>query len=936
MVGSLLIAGALDLIPNAKRETMDGRAKLCEALAISSTAMVSADNMQDLDVTLKALVQRNESVHSVGFRSKSGELLVESKKHGKLWVASEKNSAVQMQVPVFRHGEKWGSLEVVFAPVAKKFGLNIAPIVWLVGFMIVACLIQFSFLLRKTLEALDPKSAVPTHVQHVLDTFAEGLVLLDTRKRVLFANRALSEAVEVDAKSMVGMNIADLPWAQPSDQSAELPWDIALSEDKSVTNSLLHLEKEQRNLTFSVNCTPVMGQGLMTTFDDITTIEENKVALAVALGAAKDANEAKSDFLANMSHEIRTPLNAVLGFTDVLRRGLVADSGEVVGHLNMIHRSGSHLLELINDILDLSKIEAGRMDVESISTEINQVLLDTVNVMQVRAQEKEIELALDYETSMPKSFKSDPTRLKQIVMNLISNAIKFTTEGTVRVVASVEKEGRASNLRIDVIDTGIGMTPKQQDKIFESFVQADSTTTRKYGGTGLGLSISRRLVEAMGGALTVTSLVGTGSTFTVLIPVAESDLEDLWSPEELREAVQNMAQVSGIQTVANKPVLIVDDGLANLKLIRLILTRAGAEVTTAVNGLEAIQAFEKQDFSLVYMDMQMPVMDGYTATKQLRENGHDVPIIALTGNAMLGDREKCIEAGCNDFLAKPVNIDELLRCAVSFLGPGEHNTTARTAEVSAALINKQDSSMDSEHGTIHSTLPMDDPEFRGIVGDFLNRLDERMDFLESACSSADFETVRSEAHWLKGAGGTVGLQALTTNAQKMGAAARENDHDQVVECYQILKSIRERIVHPELHATSSAPLFQSPSHAGPPPESQPKPASSFVAADGKIYCELPLDDPEYLSIVEDFVMRLDSRLKQMADMLANKRFNELADEAHWLKGAGGTVGYNAFTSPANNLLDHAREFNYEGSVESFKELLDVRRKIVVKSLQTTS
>ncbi len=330
-------------------------------------------------------------------------------------------------------------------------------------------------------------------------------------------------------------------------------------------------------LTFSVNCTPVMGKGLMATFDDITAIEENKAALAVALGAAKDANEAKSAFLANMSHEIRTPLNAVLGFTDVLRRGLVTDSAESLDHLNMIHRSGSHLLELINDILDLSKIEAGRMQVESIDTNIDQVIYDTVDVLRVRAQEKDIDLVVKFNTAIPETIQSDPTRLRQIIMNLVGNAIKFTEQGSVSIITELSGQSESPQIKINIVDTGIGMTVDQQARIFESFTQADSTTTRKFGGTGLGLSISRRLAESMGGELTVDSATGVGSTFTVTLPICQTDLQQLVSQEDLTRAAKSRLDATDqaeLIRLPNKPILVVDDGEANRRLIELILTRA--------------------------------------------------------------------------------------------------------------------------------------------------------------------------------------------------------------------------------------------------------------------------------------------------------------------------------------------------------------------------
>ncbi|MFG0254405.1 MAG: sensor histidine kinase [Rhodopirellula sp. JB053] len=216
-----------------------------------------------------------------------------------------------------------------------------------------------------------------------------------------------------------------------------MPWAVSKPTDDTVHDSILQHEGDGRTLTFSVNCTPITGQGFLVTFDDITLIEENKVALAQARDAAQNANEAKSEFLANMSHEIRTPLNAVLGFTDVLRRGLVTNSDEAVGHLNMIHRSGAHLLELINDILDLSKIEAGQMQVESIETHVDRVLVDVANTLQVRADENSLDLNVRFQSAIPRTIQCDPTRLRQVITNLVGNAIKFTEEGSVSIIAAM-------------------------------------------------------------------------------------------------------------------------------------------------------------------------------------------------------------------------------------------------------------------------------------------------------------------------------------------------------------------------------------------------------------------------------------------------------------------------------------------------------------------
>ncbi|NNE01410.1 MAG: response regulator, partial [Pirellulaceae bacterium] len=665
------------------------------------------------------------------------------------------------------------------------------------------------------------------------------------------------------------------------------------------------------------------------------------------------------------------PLNAVLGFTDVLRRGMVADSDEAVDHLNMIHRSGAHLLELINDILDLSKIEAGHMQVESIDTQVDQVVLDVVDVLSVRAKEKAITLETDFKTNLPKIFQNDPTRLRQIVTNLVGNAIKFTKEGFVRIVVEVQ-EGASPQIHLHVRDSGIGMTPEQQDKIFDSFVQADNTTTRRFGGTGLGLSISRRLAEAMGGTLTVKSEAGEGSTFTVSLPLTPQDLANVITPEEIRQQASQRAaaQQNGlIQRLPGKPVLVVDDGEANRRLIDLVLGRAGAIVTTAENGLEAIKAMSEQDFDLVFMDMQMPVLDGYSATKKIRSCGIKTPIVALTGNAMKGDREKCLSIGCDDFLSKPVNLDALLQCTAKYLGPAKDLGADTTdveiessgdavppkiaANVGASLTNlggnpkcETNSAADSNTQPIHSTLPMDDDEFREVVADFIERLDDRLDFMQNACHDADFQTLQSEAHWLKGSGGTVGFAILGERAAALEIAAKSSDGEQVDELLAEIRDVRQRIVVPHLE-TSQAEIQEpaedevtlgdggdliATSETIQLDDDSETLNDSLVTSQDPIHSTLPIDDDDFRKIVADFVMRLDDRLLLMDNMLSQQRYEELGNAAHWLKGAGGTVGYAEFMAPSLRLLQAARAESQADCQASFDAILAVRQRLVVPTV----
>ncbi len=381
--------------------------------------------------------------------------------------------------------------------------------------------------------------------------------------------------------------------------------------------------------------------------------------------AAKQATAAKSAFLANMSHEIRTPMTAILGYSDLLLDDEGASRAQREEALQTIRRNGQHLLELINDILDLSKIEAGRLETETMDVPVWDLLEEIHRTMRVRARQKGIEISLHAATPLPATCQTDPVRLRQVLVNLVGNAIKFTERGSVKVIVSYRvKQGRGI-LRFDVEDTGIGMAPQQLSRLFRPFSQADSSTTRRFGGTGLGLTISRRLVQLLGGKISVRSKLHVGSTFSVTVcaGVASAaknlgESSPAWDRDEPRASEDSNGRLAG-------RVLLAEDGPDNQRLIGLMLRKAGLEVSIADNGSVAVEQIQRakaagDPFQLILMDMQMPELDGYDATRQLRALGYREPIIALTAHAMSGDRERCLSAGCSDYLSKPVDWQLLL------------------------------------------------------------------------------------------------------------------------------------------------------------------------------------------------------------------------------------------------------------------------------------
>ena len=483
--------------------------------------------------------------------------------------------------------------------------------------------------------------------------------------------------------------------------------------------------------------------------------------LARAMNKAKEGSLAKSKFLANMSHEIRTPMNAIIGLTDLaLDHDL---SPKQADYLKKIGQASSSLLGIINDILDFSKIEADSLGIEHVEFDLCEIIESLPILFETRANKKGLQLLISVDPDLPSRFKGDPLRLKQVLVNLVSNAVKFTEQGKVLVKVGPAKLDKESFMvSFEVEDSGIGIEQDILEEVFSSFTQADASTTRRFGGTGLGLAISRKLTRLMGGEIIVSSQPGKGTvfSFTVRLGIVEGasliDYPSCCITSDPKVPRDELPGLHGVQ------VLLVEDNSINRQVAKEILLQSGAEVELATNGWEAFKAVRDGHFEAVLMDVQMPEMDGLAATKLIRDKlaEKDLPIIAMTANAVNGDREECLTAGMNDYVSKPINRAVLLNCLARWTG--RHPEDIQPASTSGSSPDSDTSSgadvLDIEAG-IHRLAGNEELYFK-LLEEFLRENRQVVEKIQQALDQQDQQTAIRLAHTVKGIAGNIEARNL--------------------------------------------------------------------------------------------------------------------------------------------------------------------------------
>lgn len=696
----------------------------------------------------------------------------------------------------------------------------------------------------------------------IFNTASEGIITIDSSGSIEACNEATLDLFQCEESELIGTQLSALvDRVGESDDSDESHHSRILDLDSLIGTKQVLMAYRPCGTRFYVQFSAAEVRfndhrvitGILTDITERKTVEKE---LQKARVAAESATAAKSQFLANMSHEIRTPMSAIIGYSDLLLDP-AQTAEDRIDCVSTIRRNADHLLTLINDILDLSKIEADRMTVEKIECSPCQLVSDVASLMRVRATENNIGFQVNYESAVPATISSDPVRIRQVLINLVGNAIKFTQEGAVKVhVWAEELDGDDPTINFRVIDSGIGMTEEQKSRLFRPFTQADYSTTRKFGGTGLGLTISKTLVNLMGGEISVSSVPGLGSCFEFSLPTGPlTNVPIIQNPSEtsLESHTDEVIDVSETASLAAK-VLLAEDGIDNRRLISFHLRKAGCEVATAENGKIAFEMAtaatrQGEPFDLIFMDMQMPVMDGYQSASKLREAGYRGRICALTAHAMTGDREKCISAGCDDYLTKPIDVEKLVG-------------TVRKAGTNSSPTNSM---------TVPSHPMTSRPKLQNTTSTKIPAAAVNADSASMIPAAA--ETSNGDAS----AGITGSAPASTARA----------DVTSVPESAEV---------------SSNRGLQESSADVKRPVEVEPL-ISEYA------------DDPDMVEIIGMFVQGLEVRITDITQAFDDRILSTVASIAHQLKGAAGGYGYPELSELAFEVEQLAKQNAPENQLE---------------------
>lgn len=631
----------------------------------------------------------------------------------------------------------------------------------------------------------------------IIDSSKDCIKLLDLKGRLLYMSKGGQELLEIkDINSYLHKAWINL-WDKETRKEARKTVKKATSGNTASFQGYFPTEKGTRKY-WDIIVSPMFDKNgkvecLLAISRDITKYKEAEEALREAKTSAERAGQAKSEFLANMSHEIRTPMNAIIGMTNLALQQKVP--GKVRKYLEVVRTTSDSLLGIINDILDFSKIESDKLNIENIQFSLHDILAKLIEMFDQKASETGIQLSIDTKNDVPDLLVGDPLRLGQVLLNLVSNAIKFTQKGEVAInITCLKKSSAKTQLQFSVTDTGIGIAKDKIGIVFNAFEQADGTTTRKHGGTGLGLSISKKLVNLMGGDIRLKSALGKGSTFTFTVP---------FGYQSVTSRFVNPAHFTCKKTLplkTNLPkglrILLVEDNAFNQMLAQEVLEDAGISVQVANNGKQALAVLNKQNFDAILMDIQMPEMDGFEATGLIRKRKKlaKIPIIAMTAHAMRGDRQKCIDAGMDDYLTKPFQPEEIYAVLARFTGKKrtsrDKDSVFREEECHEAI---GDIDLACIRSHLQNTYRFDSEKIETILEAAKCSLVEQLAMGDDALKQGDLKTLSRVAHTIKGILRNLGLDKAASLAERIekqqARAADENYISALKEQFVVLNEV---------------------------------------------------------------------------------------------------------------------------------------------------
>ena len=797
---------------------MQGREQLTNSVAIQTSVLLNKHQYATLEKSLSSIVACNDDLQSAALRSTEGEIKASVGDHDRHWIAdqAERIAETQIATPLRLGSGTWGHLEFRFRPIHAE-----RPFAWFdpkyafLSLLMLVTAILVPYYLGILLRQFDLSKAVPRQIEGAFDTLTEGLMLTDQNGKIRSANKTFSNWIGVPSELLkgnkpdsVGCALSETGVGKPA--SGLAPWEEASLSGQPVTGASMRLHDPKTGLELSLiaNSTPINGAngahiGVLTSFQDVTALEKQNAEFCKAKESADTAIGTRNKLLSRMSHEIRTSMNAILGYSEVIGGERESDP-ELQQQLQTIRQRGESLIALSDDMLELSNLEADKILLENSTASIFQVISDVMSKQSAHARKKGIYLKSQIPEKLPATIETDADRLRQSLTNLVSNAIKYTQTGGVTLETTlVQQPGTTTPmLSFKVTDTGEGMTPEAQTVVFKPFSEADDSTACSISGTDFKYAICKELANKMGGGLAFESQSGVGSVFQQVVSIGDiSDVERV-SIGPIERPTSNKGKAGQVVDLPPMNILIVDDGETNRQILSVYFKKENVTFDQAPNGQVAVEMVNAGQFDVVLMDMQMPIMNGFEATKLLRSQGHELPIIALTANAMEQDKRACFKAGCSSFLAKPTERERLfteLSLAVTGDIVWRDKVLPAPKTDSKEIQSQETAASDSLNGFIGSTLPMDDADFIEVAEIFTEGLYKKVDLMITALEDGDFEQLSSLGHWLKGAAGSAGYEPLTPPGRALEQVSKDQDLNGCIETVQEISELTARVrVLPEL------------------------------------------------------------------------------------------------------------------------------------------